>query len=100
MKLLQEYLASVAIVPEAKKGESDGRKSINWPCPSDAGEKVSKEPPKAIMKDRGVKTPPVPGNTGESLTACQNVPAPHRSSPHPCTNFWPDALDGRQDYFQ
>lgn len=60
MKLLQEYLASVAIVPEAKKGESDGRKSINWPCPSDAGEKVSKNLQKAIMKDRGVEDPTCP----------------------------------------
>lgn len=74
---LQEYLVSVAIFPEAKKGENDGQKSINWPCSSDAGEKVSKEPLTAIMKDRGVKTLPAPGNTGVALTAlleCSSSP--------------------------
>ena len=74
---LQEYLVSVAIFPEAKKGENDGQKIINCPCPSDAGEKVSKEPLKAIVKDRGVKTLPAPANTGEALTAlseCSSSP--------------------------
>lgn len=82
MNLLQEYLASV--FPEAKKGKSDGQKCINWPCPSDAREKVSKEPPKAIMKDRGVKTLPAPGNTGEALTELSECSSsPWALSPSP-----------------